>query len=163
MQRYREQIPAPAPNRILGIGVGSIGVVLLIIAIVRQVGGGSREDLTFVVVAAIIALVVGTSVAAGSMTLVVDERVCTIRVRGLVTRRIALSDIRHATTTVVSIAAYGGSGARRAPGRPPAFFLSSGPAVLIDLEPGGAVIVQSTTPERFIAALGTAPPDGVAG
>lgn len=160
VQHYRERIQAPSSNRLLGSGVGTVGVVLLIVAIVRYADGSSREDLAFVVVAAIIALTTGISVAAGSMTLVVDEHVCTIRIRGLVTRRIPLSNIHDATTTVLSSASYGGTGARRAPGRPPAIFLSSGPAVLIDLEQGGAMIVQSTTPELLVAALRTPPVDG---
>jgi hypothetical protein len=139
----------------LGSGVGAIGVVLVIIAVVRHVGGGSLEDLAFVVAAAVIALAAGAFVATGSLILTVGDDVCTIRVRALVTRRIALGDIRGATPTTVSASAYGGTGVRRAPGRPPAFFLGSGPAVLLDLGPDGAVIVQSRTPELLVAALTT--------
>jgi hypothetical protein len=148
---YREVISAPVHLRVLGGAVAVLGVGLM-------VGGSVVAPDAVVIVSGVVAVLLGGSVMWSRLTVTVDDRCVSVRLRPILTIRSHLDDVVRARETSISPARLGGVGVRRARDGVRVLLLSGGRGVRIETARGGALVVQTNDPEGLLAALGTGGP-----
>lgn len=152
MHSFHERGHAPGWMVILG-SVIALGSALVLALSIPSLGQREISDAGVLVTALSIGIGIGIAAATQCLSLRVRDRTLTITLTPFYRRKIDGSQVALIEQDTVHGAGHGGTGVRRAPGRPPAVFQRGGSAARLELLDGSTLLVECRDVDGLRSAL----------
>ena len=149
---FRERHRAPGSIVTLGVIV-AVGSAAGLVASIPSLSARGRADASAVITALSVGIALGLSAATQTFSIVVRDGTLIVWLTPFFRKSVPAALIASVSTTTINPAGYGGVGARRAPGRPPAVFQRGGPAAELVMQDGSVLLIECDNVDGLADAL----------